>query len=142
MIHSYTVFRRCARILVPEKMPGDLEQRIFSGALVITEAVLYVKQHSINCVAAAMYAMTRYDPALFGTADAEEFVYRLFGTKAPGEVPAEYAPFYRGELVTDEDTAWLREHVISMYRSFMEENSSDWTKPLLDFLAELPYTKV
>jgi len=135
MVHSYTIFRHCIRCLGEEEALRSLAGKVFSGALVITEAVLYVKQHSINCIAAALYAMNQFDPALFSGDDAEVFVYGLFGTK---DIPDEYAPFYTGQLVDPKDTAWLREHIISLYRFFMETKTADWTVPLLEFLKTLP----
>ncbi|GHV86564.1 hypothetical protein AGMMS50230_21720 [Spirochaetia bacterium] len=143
VIHSYTAFRfhLCGIENEKTRFPLKLEsltEKLFQGARVITEAVLYVKQHSINCVAASLYALTRYEPELFDTKDAETFVYSLFGT---GPIPPEYARFYSGKMVHPEDIAWLREHIMSLYRSFAEAHSADWKTPLLEYLASLPCKK-
>jgi len=141
MVHSYTGFRRCLRQLGEEEALGGLAEKIFKGAVVITEAILYVKQHSVNCIAAALYAMSRYDPSLFCAADAETFVRSLFGYKRAEDISGEYARFYKGPLIQTEDTAALREYILSLYRFFMDSKGPDWTMPLLDFLKTLPVEK-
>jgi hypothetical protein len=92
-----------------------------AGALAITEAVLYVKQHSVNCISAALYAMTRFDAALFPPEEAADFVSRLF---VDGTLNAE-------------DAALIREHILALYRRFLTEGSASWEEPLLTFLAGL-----
>jgi hypothetical protein len=88
-------------------------------ALDITEAILYVKQHSVNCIPAAMYTMTRFDPGLFSVEEAEDFVSALFTR-----------PFSPGK------SAAIRAYIISRYRHFLAEgrNGGDWKEPLLKFL--------
>jgi hypothetical protein len=95
---------------------------INSGAVLITEAILYVKQHSVNCVAAAMYAMSRFDPVLFPPDEADVFAARLFG-KPDGLAPA--------------DAVIIRDHISALYRRFMADIRSPdepWEMPLLRFL--------
>jgi hypothetical protein len=135
VLQSYVKLRGYARALGETEALGPLLKRVFTGAQVITDAVLYVKQHSINCIAAALYAMNRLDPSCFTTADAETFVYGLFQTGNNRDIPPEYAPFYGGNLVPPEDIAWLREHIIGLYRFFCEAESEDWRQPLLTYLS-------
>jgi hypothetical protein len=88
-------------------------------ALDITEAILYVKQHSVNCVPAAMYAMTCFDPGLFGAEEAENFASALFtGPGSPGK------------------SAEIRAYIIARYRRFLAAGGrgGDWRAPLLEFL--------
>jgi hypothetical protein len=141
MVHAYTAFRRFLQNLGEEKTLQSLAEKVYRGAVVITEAILYVKQHSINCVAASLYVMQRFDPSLFTTADAETFVYSLFGMEKAGGIPEEYAPFYKGPFIKQEDIAWIREHIMGLYRFFLETQSEDWTAPILDFLKSLPTAK-
>jgi hypothetical protein len=121
VIRTYTAFRKILRDLgEAEGMAAEIAG-IHRGALAITEAILYVKQHSVNCVSAAMYAMTCFNRPLFPPEEAEDFVSRLF--TAPGS-PGEAAA--------------IRSHIITLYRRFLEEGRSTphWRDPLLRFLRE------
>jgi hypothetical protein len=122
VIRTYTKFRA-----ILKNMPGlkgaDMAAQIGEVrqlALDITEAILYVKQHSVNCIPAAMYAITRFDPDLFTAEEAEDFVSMLFTRQhSPGKSIA------------------IRAYINSRYRHFLAEgrNSVDWKDPLLKFLA-------
>ena len=129
MILSYTRFRRILRVLgAGEALDGQIEE-VEAGAALITEAILYVKQHSVNCVSAAMYAMSRFDPALFPGSEAERFVARLFAARGP--LPG--IPAADGDII--------RDHIIALYRRFIDESPAPgepWEEPLLRFLRELP----
>jgi hypothetical protein len=100
---------------------ADHIARLRERALAITEAVLYVKQHSVNCVSAAMYAMTRFDGALFPPEEAEAFAADMFSDSP---------------TIKKEDVQAIRSHLIALYRSFLEtgRNSPHWEDPLLEFL--------
>ena len=129
MILSYTRFRRILRVLGGGEVPDARIEEVEAGAALITEAILYVKQHSVNCVSAAMYAMSRFDPALFPRPEAERFVARLFAARGP--LPG--IPAAEGEII--------REHIIALYRRFMDESPAPgeaWEEPLLRFLRSLP----
>ncbi|MDR0597455.1 MAG: hypothetical protein LBG14_02995 [Treponema sp.] len=129
MILSYTRFRRILRSFgAGEALETQIEE-VNAGAALITEAILYVKQHSVNCVSAAMYAMSRFDPALFPRSEAERFVSRLFARR--GALPG--IPAAEGALI--------RNHIIALYRRFMDESPAPgkpWEEPLLRFLQGLP----
>jgi hypothetical protein len=128
MILSYTRLRAILRSFGDEESLAPRIDEINSGAALITEAILYVKQHSVNCVAAAMYAMSRFDPALFPPAEAEVSVSRLFVD--PGGIP-------------EEDGLRIRNHIITLYRRFIDESrrtsglTEPWDAPLIRFLREL-----
>jgi hypothetical protein len=129
MILSYTRFRDILRSFGDEEALAAQVDAINSGAARITEAILYVKQHSVNCVAAAMYAMSRFDPSLFPPGEAEEFAARLFPEPVRGTLPG----------IPAEDGAIVRDHIITLYRRFMDENPGPgerWEAPLLRFLRE------
>jgi hypothetical protein len=121
MIRTYTLCRKIFRDLGESGAPEIEELRL--GALAITEAVLYVKQHSVNCISAAMYAMTRFDPGLFPREEAEIFTGELF----------------RRDL-NEKDGEEIRAHILGLYRRFLEEgeNASDWREPLFRFLKSCP----
>jgi hypothetical protein len=123
VIRAYTKFRDIIRSFGDEEALAPQIEEIYRGALGITEAILYVKQHSVNCIPAAMYAMTRFEGELFSPGDAEDFVSRLFvqGLPPPGE----------GEAI--------RGYIGEMYGRFLKEGEGKaWEEPLLAFLRSLP----
>ena len=133
VIRTYTLFREILKTLREEERFAAQAEELRRGALDITEAVLYVKQHSVNCISAAMYAMTRFDPGLFPPAEAEHFVSGIF--EAPENVTG----------ICSGDRDKIREHILSLYRDFLSPGDAadnfqggDWTEPLLDFLKASP----
>jgi hypothetical protein len=141
-ILTYTRFGRIMGKLGEGDSPLIGEFR--RGALDICAAILYVKQHSVNCVAAALYAMTCFDGDAFPPEEAEAFASRLFraddgenagqGTGLPGIAGL---PGIGGEAA-----AALREHIVELYRRFLRRrrDSAGWKGPLLEFLAALQGT--
>jgi hypothetical protein len=123
MIFSYTHFREILRFFGDESSLEAKIDEVNTAAALISEAILYVKQHSINCVAASMYTMSRFDPALFPPEEAEVFVSRLFVDPD-------------GFLA--EDGVRIRDHIITLYRCFMDgiRPGDPWDAPLLEFLRE------
>jgi hypothetical protein len=115
------------------------------GALAITQAILFVKQHSVNCVAAAMYAMTCFDRDLFPPEEAEAFTNLLFGDPPPPPDAAAMKNRLRPcaaprTKLPPADAVEIRAHIISLYRLFLAEgkDARDWTEPLLRFLRQMP----
>lgn len=131
VIRGYTAFRQAAASLPHDPAFSAADRKLRERALDITRAILYVKQHSVNCVSAAMYAMSRFDPALFPPEEAEAFAADLF---VPG------GNFTGGPGVLPEDIPAICSHITGLYRSFFEagKGAEDWTSPLLDFLKSLP----
>ncbi|MHC6201958.1 hypothetical protein ACYULU_02040 [Breznakiellaceae bacterium SP9] len=125
VIRTYTALREMLRSLGDAAENEQLLNDVRQGALAITEAVLYVKQHSVNCISAAMYAMTRFSPELFGVEEAQKFCAALFMC-APGIAPA--------------DVQAIRAHIFSLYQRFITEGtkSAYWYEALLDFLKTQP----
>ncbi|GHV60544.1 hypothetical protein AGMMS49587_02180 [Spirochaetia bacterium] len=121
VIRTYTKFAALLRSLGDEETYAPQIAELKKGATDITEAILYVKQHSVNCIAAAMYAMTCFDGELFPPAEAEDFVSRLFAGGGP-------------------DCGEIRNYIENLYRHFLSENSEakPWDTPLLNFLQSLP----
>jgi len=122
LILIYTRFNRILHNL-GETETGEMEA-VRRHALAITEAVLYIKQHSVNCISAAMYAMTRYDDS-FPPEEAKAFVRDLF---------------HESDDILKEDAGEIRGHILNLYRQFLENGQKTdlWEKPLLDFLGKLP----
>ena len=125
LIRTYTIFRYILSILREEK--GFLPQieELRRGAIAITEAVLYIKQHSVNCISAAMYAMTCFD-GFFPPEEAEGFARDLFSYD---------------DTVPEKNAQAIRDHIIGLYRQFIrqfnDQKSQAWEKPLLDFFESL-----
>jgi hypothetical protein len=121
VICTYTKFRAAAGGLFAEQS-AELKME----AQEITEAVLYIKQHSVNCISAALYAMTRFNPDLFPPEEAEDFVSGLFADASLLEEPA--------------DAACLRGYMLRLYRKFLAEGAAaaSWEEPLLEFLRQSP----
>jgi hypothetical protein len=119
VIRTYTKFRAILKEIGEDAGTVSQVEEVRALALDITEAILYVKQHSVNCIPAAMYTMTRFDSGLFGAEEAEDFVSALFTRPgSPGE------------------SAAIRDYIILRYRHFLAEGqtASDWKEPLLRFL--------
>jgi hypothetical protein len=125
VIRTYTKFRSMLRDMNEEEGLPERIEELRQGSLAITEAVLYVKQHSVNCIPAAMYAMTCFDRGLFPPEEAERFASDLFrGARQPAE----------GDLER------IREHITGLYRRFLDEGekAAHWTEPILNFLRGFP----
>jgi hypothetical protein len=122
------------------------------GALAITHAILFVKQHSVTCIAAALYAMTCFSGELFPPEEAESFVNLLFWETPPappsqiGRLPANYktrpwaAPRTK---IPAADALIIKTHIISLFRRFLEEGKTarKWEEPLLNFMKPMSRSK-
>jgi hypothetical protein len=126
VIRSYTKFTAILRSLGEEAVLAERIRELRRGALAITEAILYIKQHSVNCVSAALFAMSAFDKTLFPPEEAEDFVSRLFVHP-------------RG--IDEAAVCAVREHILSLYRRFLLPDAGEWTDPLLAFLSSLPEKK-
>jgi len=98
--------------IFPEEERRLRLDEILDSALAITESVLFVKQHSVNCIPVALYMITSTSEKEFFTAeDAVMFMSRLFRNSP--EIP----PGVREEIT---------EYFIFMYeRTFLENVYSD-----------------
>jgi hypothetical protein len=119
VIRTYTKFREIVRAMGDEALFAPQIAELKKGALAISEAILFVKQHSVNCIPAALYAMTRFEEALFPPKEAEDFCSRLFVQSLPPE-----------------DGETVRAHIMKLYREFLAEGAAagNWDEPLLSFL--------
>jgi hypothetical protein len=124
VIMAYTRIRKVLGVFGAEKdYSGEIES-VRGKALGITESILYVKQHSINCIAAALYAMTRYDAELFPVSEAHDFTDALFTSGGP------VSP------VSPVSGAAIKRHILGLYHDFIDSGGGgeNWEQPLLDFL--------
>lgn len=112
-----------------EGMAADELERytkeLWDGAVEIGETVLYVKQHSVNCVPAALYMMTHLLKGQFTIQRATEFIDCLFATAS------DIAPQHRQEI---------QDHIHYMFDRLVLEGCTedDWTVPVLRWLATQP----
>lgn len=98
---------------------------IYTGAVNIAESVLFIKQHSINCVAAALYMLSAiFHEDFFSEADAVNFVNALFKNNDSN--------------MEESSKAEIRSYIINLYKKLLLENKStqttQWQKAILDFL--------
>jgi hypothetical protein len=149
VVFTYTKFASILRSLDKDRDYTAQTEEMKRGALIITQAILYVKQHSVSCIATALYAMTRFDNKLFPPEEAEAFAASLFSETVHKNASAciSRPPNYRvhpsavpGTKLAASDTADIKAHIISLYRRFLEEGKTDqsWEEPLLRFMRELP----
>ena len=145
-IITYTRFALMLRSLNEEKNNKAQIEELKQGALAISKAVLYVKQHSINCISAALYAMTCFDEKLFPPHEAEAFASILLKPSASGKrkkkqknqkVRPEAAPHTN---LPEAEVKELTAHIINLYRRFLNEKNScqNWEEPLLNFMRRMP----
>ncbi|MDR1231470.1 MAG: hypothetical protein LBK61_08730 [Spirochaetaceae bacterium] len=103
-------------------------EKLFNHAVFITESILYLKQHSVNCIPAALYTMSCFEDELFTRNDAAVFMTALFRDERNSEIPP-----------AERDT--IRAFIETSYAGFMRERekllaagNNDWTVPLIMFL--------
>jgi len=144
VVHSYTMFAKMAIMMgeVDNLMEQIIEMK--HGALAISQAILFVKQHSVNCIPAALYAMTCFTPDIFPPEEAENFVENLFidppsplGISKNKHVHPSASPAIK---LSDEDQFLIKEHILSLYYRFLQERKTakTWKEPLLNFLKSMP----
>jgi hypothetical protein len=149
VILTYTRFAAILRSLDETDHCSANIDEMKQGALSIISAILFVKQHSVNCVAAGLYAMTCFDEELFPPQEAEAFTALLFSEPPPipfspeERLPQNYRLRPRAAPRTKlpaADAAEIKNHIINLYRRFLAEGKTahNWTEPLLRFLQQSP----
>ena len=102
-------------------------ERLRLEAVAITESVLFVKQHSLNCVGVSLYYLRRRFPRL-SEEEVKVFVADLFATEAG-----------RGPL-SPETARELRQAILAVYRSlddaYLARPEAGWRAPILEFIRE------
>ena len=143
-IYTYIMFSVIAGQLHFEEEENFKEQKeeMLHGALAICQAILFVKQHSVNCIPTALYAMTCFCPEYFPESEAERFTNLLF-SPAPerGNTPKSCRVHPSASPVTkiaEEDQAQIKRHILDLYYRFMEEKKTakTWHDPLIKFLKD------
>lgn len=94
---------------------------MYNESVEIAESVLYMKQHSVNCIPAALYMTTKLFPSLFTPNDATNFINDMFLT---------------AETVKPEDASQIKEYISFMYERFLLEGTAadDWRDPIIRWI--------
>lgn len=111
--------------LIPKDEAKWRLEEIRCWALKIVESVLFVKQHSINCIPAAVYMLTAtMGNDFLSPDDAVDFINMLFCDT---------------DLISAEDKKSLVEHFHFIYERFLLESeySDRWQEPVERWLNEL-----
>lgn len=90
---------------------------IYKGAIEIAETVLYTKQHSINCIGAALYMMNYILDNEFSIQDAVDFIDSMFKN---------------ADDISDENKKIINDHLNTLFEQLLLEGSNeyDWITPL------------
>lgn len=96
-------------------------KELFDRAIDIGESVLYVKQHSVNCIPAGLFMLRKVAPEIFTDKEAKEFLDALFAN-APD--------------VKKEDKQEANDYMWKMYNTFVDEgkDETDWVVPVKKWL--------
>ncbi len=96
-------------------------KEIFDTAVAIGESVLYVKQHSVNCIPAGLFMLRKIAPELCTDKEAHEFLDAFF-VSSPD--------------VDEKDRLEALDHMKTMYDRFVEEGKDelDWSVPVKKWL--------
>ncbi|MCX7948605.1 MAG: hypothetical protein N2509_00685 [Treponemataceae bacterium] len=128
VVHAWKQFKAFLNRHEEQELFTSHVQELHQGARAISASILFVKQHSINCVPAALYALTCYDESLWSAEEAHDFIEELL-TEEPG--------------ISPEAKEKIQHFMKKQYDSFLQEKSNSqatpfWGKPLLDFLQSQP----
>jgi len=143
VIHTYLMFADIAKRLGDEEKLKAQTFEMRQGALAISQAILFVKQHSVNCIPAALYAMTCFNPKLFPPEKAEAFTAQLFSPAPPvcemTAVKREHPSAAPATKISKEDQIEIKRHILALYRRFLSEGKTakSWEEPLVNFLRGL-----
>ena len=96
-------------------------KEIFKNSSMIGESVLYVKQHSVNCVPAGLYMLYKIAPELCTKKEVYEFIDSFFQNESD---------------VSDEDKKAVNAHIKNTFEKFVEEgkDDTDWSVPVKKWL--------
>ena len=96
-------------------------EELYKGALEITETVLYVKQHLVNCIPAALYLVVANFQEWISADDARKFIGQLFANP---------------EGFSAEEALQIREHIRATFEQYLTDGakSPNWYDPIREFL--------
>ncbi len=102
-------------------------RQIYDLGKEIAESVLYLKQHSVNCIPSALYMISKKFPELFPPEMAVELINDFLTEK---------------DDISEENKKLIREHIIFQYERFLLEGTQadKWEEPILRWLKDYePY---
>jgi hypothetical protein len=98
---------------------------LYKGAIDIADSVLYVKQHSVNCIPAALYLVAVNYPEYFSEDDARKFLDDMFRNQ---------------KYFSEEDADEVRDFMKKTFEDYLEKGKKlpkeSWSEPVKDFLSE------
>lgn len=130
----FLVFGFYRSIFVEENFTEDeisrWQDELYKGAVEIAETVLYVKQHSVNCIPAALYMTEENFSEYLSKEDAMKFIEDMF------VIP---------EGFSKEDAVEVKTHIKTAFENYVTESSKfpkeEWYKPIHTFLENyIPYS--
>ena len=130
VVLAYTFYRKAfAELGYSAEEQDALNRELFAGAVEITETVLYIKQHSVNCIPAALYSMTHIlnEETMGGHAlkpeDLVHFIDQLF---------------HNSELVRTTEAAAIRTYICDLFEHFLLEGCHDtaWTDTIYRWIVQ------
>jgi len=103
------------------------QPEIYKGAIEIADAVLFVKQHSVNCIPAALYMVVSNYPEYFSEDDARKFLDDMFTN--PND-------FNDETKFTLENAKEVKDFMKSRFEQYLVERKSceNWYEPVREFL--------
>lgn len=120
---NWKLASRLAASMGAESELGPWLESLRGEAIAITESVLFVKQHSVNCIGASLYYLRRRSPGL-AEAEIEAFVAELFASDEAA-----------GRLANAPE---LRARILEVYReldsSYAARPEDGWRRPILEFI--------
>ncbi|GMO28433.1 MAG: hypothetical protein Ta2F_03870 [Termitinemataceae bacterium] len=123
IVWTYTKMRLIMRSLSCETQYEQQLKDLRLHAVKIADSVLYLKQHSINCIAAALYTLTVIDESVVAQCEAEDFIDLLLVNSTDIDI---------------DGVCKIRTYIKELYRSFLDQYKNNpqesWEKVLLDFL--------
>ncbi|HOE07385.1 MAG TPA: hypothetical protein PLU33_03570 [Treponemataceae bacterium] len=115
---AYNFYRKVFDELdLPQEEKDFYNKELYEGALAITETVLYVKQHSVNCIPAALYMCLYVLKDTFSIEGAIKFIDDLFVSSSD---------------IAGEDKKSIHEYIGFFFERLLLEgcNEDDWVIPV------------
>lgn len=98
-------------------------RELYAGAVEIAETVLYVKQHSVNCIPAALYLLVMNFGEYFSADDARKFINDMF---------------QKPEGFSFEEAFQVKDYIKMGFENYLSagKKASAWYEPVRKFLVD------